>query len=58
MNLYWTKNAKLYNFLWEQGIKPICEQGDNAAYIRTPKLLAALESYSIRNYFFKNRQGG
>lgn len=56
MNLYWTKNAKLYNFLWEQGFKPIMEQGDNAAYVRTPELLAALESYSIRNYFFKNRR--
>ena len=54
--MYWTKSAKIYNFLWEQGIKPAIEQGDNAGYYRTEKLLAALESYSIQNYFFKNKQ--
>lgn len=55
MNLYWTKNPQLYNFLWEQGIFPVMEQGDYAAYYRTAELVAAIESYQIRNFYFKNR---
>ena len=52
MNLYWTKNIQLYNFLWEQGFTPIVEYLDgSAAYYRTAELVSALESYQIRKSF-------
>lgn len=57
MSYYITRNTQIYNFLWEEGIQPIAETpfGDNI-YNRTPKLTEALESYTIRNYYFKNRR--
>lgn len=56
MSLYWTKNPQLYNFLWTIGIKPVAEEGESAGYRRTIELQNAIESFEIRNFYFKNRR--
>ena len=56
MKLYWIKNIRLYNFLWERKIRPVIEDEEAAAFIPSRELLAAIESFNIRNYYFKNKQ--
>lgn len=45
--LVYIYDNRIYNFLWQKGVRPAAEEENRAGYRRTPQFSAALESYEI-----------
>lgn len=53
--MYITNNIRLQNYLEENGIYPLREQGITAYYKKNKYLYSYLDSYYIRNILIKNK---
>lgn len=53
--LHWIYDNRIYNFLWENGVKPQIEEENRAGYRRTEKFCEVLESFQIQFYIFPNK---
>ena len=46
--MYTTRNIKIYNYLWLNGVYPLQSYYGNYVYIKTDKLIQLLEKYNIQ----------
>lgn len=56
--LIWTNNVPMQNFLGERGFWPVEEDKftNKVGYERSPEIMAAIDSFEIRQIFYSNRK--